>query len=336
MRQTFYIRAPFGFDTLPSTQEFRGHFNHKHQQGGDFLVFSDILEEAQAIVAPAGVLIADPQARNRAINAAYAKLWLQDKRLQWAGLAAFASKQVGCGLLHASHLIAAGQANQQAAALSPYGSNDIDAVTQGAAGSSQYVYNQLALGNTTLFLDVYPLHRFFQEWGAQNLERFLAHRENLIADSARPILWPIGKQLAFGRKHQQIINAFNAIEAGDVAKSVRELADHEQLNILQPAMYNNPVFHALMRANQVSFVTGFPNGMAEAVQLTLASQCKPLSDGRTVSFSNEASADLADPKQRMAFVLKAAEQFDKLLAAPHTRSQIEQSLQVIAAGGGVK
>ena len=58
--------------------------------------------EAEKIVAPNGVLIADPVERNRAINAAYARLWLHDPRFQWAGLAAFASKQVGCGLLHAA------------------------------------------------------------------------------------------------------------------------------------------------------------------------------------------------------------------------------------------
>ena len=52
-----------------------------------------------------GVLIADPVERNRAINAAYARLWLHDSRFQWAGLAAFASKQVGCGLLHAADSI---------------------------------------------------------------------------------------------------------------------------------------------------------------------------------------------------------------------------------------
>lgn len=52
---------------------------------------------AEAIVAPGGILIADPKARNRAINAAYANLWLKDPRFQWAGLAAFASKQVGVG-----------------------------------------------------------------------------------------------------------------------------------------------------------------------------------------------------------------------------------------------
>ncbi len=58
-------------------------------------------KEAEDWIAPGGVLIADPLARNRRINAAYAQLWLADNRFQWAGLAAFASKQVGCGLLHA-------------------------------------------------------------------------------------------------------------------------------------------------------------------------------------------------------------------------------------------
>ena len=56
-------------------------------------------------MAPGGKLIADPKARNSAINAAYAQLWLDDPRFQWAGLAAFASKQVGCGLLHAADSI---------------------------------------------------------------------------------------------------------------------------------------------------------------------------------------------------------------------------------------
>ena len=61
--------------------------------------------QAEEIVAPEGVFIADPVKRNRAINAAYARLWQHDKRFQWAGLAAFASKQVGCGLLHAAESI---------------------------------------------------------------------------------------------------------------------------------------------------------------------------------------------------------------------------------------
>ncbi|WWV52417.1 hypothetical protein V0M98_07290 [Pseudomonas silesiensis] len=71
-------------------------------------------QRAEAIVAPGGTLIADPKARNRAINAAYARLWLEDQRFQWAGLAAFASKQVGCGLLHAADSIDKIQAEHEA------------------------------------------------------------------------------------------------------------------------------------------------------------------------------------------------------------------------------
>ena len=44
-------------------------------------------KEAEDWIAPGGVLIADPQARNRRINAAYAQLWLADNRFQWAGVA---------------------------------------------------------------------------------------------------------------------------------------------------------------------------------------------------------------------------------------------------------
>ena len=71
-------------------------------------------QRAEAIVAPGGRLIADPQARNRPINSAYARLWLDDRRFQWAGLAAFASKQVGCGLLHATDSIEKIQAQHEA------------------------------------------------------------------------------------------------------------------------------------------------------------------------------------------------------------------------------
>jgi hypothetical protein len=42
-------------------------------------------KEAEEWVAPGGVLIADPQARNRKINAAYAQLWLADNRFSGQG-----------------------------------------------------------------------------------------------------------------------------------------------------------------------------------------------------------------------------------------------------------
>ncbi len=72
-------------------------------------------QQAEDIVAPGGTLIADPRQRNRVINSAYAQLWRLDNRFQWAGLAAFASKQVGCGLLHAAEAIEKIQVEYEAA-----------------------------------------------------------------------------------------------------------------------------------------------------------------------------------------------------------------------------
>ena len=62
--------------------------------------------EAENILTIDGSLEGNERERNKRINAAYAKLWLADNRFQWAGLAAFASKQVGCGLLHSAETIA--------------------------------------------------------------------------------------------------------------------------------------------------------------------------------------------------------------------------------------
>lgn len=61
--------------------------------------------EAENLLKVNGKWIEDDIDRNKRINAAYAKLWLADHRFQWAGLAAFASKQVGCGLLHSAKVI---------------------------------------------------------------------------------------------------------------------------------------------------------------------------------------------------------------------------------------
>jgi hypothetical protein len=65
-------------------------------------VWMRVQKEAEAWIAPGGKLIEDKVQRNRQINRAYAQLWQADHRFQWAALAAFASKQVGCGLLHAA------------------------------------------------------------------------------------------------------------------------------------------------------------------------------------------------------------------------------------------
>ena len=43
----------------------------------------------------------------------------------------------------------------------------------------RFVYEMLAMGNTTLFLDVYPLHVFYRERGLEALKDCLASRKNI-------------------------------------------------------------------------------------------------------------------------------------------------------------
>jgi hypothetical protein len=331
------------------------------------------------VVAPGGKLITDPKARNKAINAAYAQLWRLDSRFQWAGLAAFASKQVGCGLLHAADTLEKMQAEEHAiqqlrdSARQGLGGlfssserekrakirefeqrqheyeqanrdNPVWGFTHWGADSPlsysqrmyRFVYEMLAMGNTTLFLDVYPLHVFYRERGLEALKDCLASRKNIYGSGQYPVLWPVGQEtLRFGINHEEIVLAFEAIEEGHIAKSVEFLAKHEQVNILQPAMYNDSGLKWLLRSNHFSYVTNIPSGAAQAIELTLASQCRPIEDGRTIGFGSNPFANLADIERRMTFVLKAAAQFDDLLHSDQ-RDQIEQSIRDIALGGGVR
>lgn len=147
-----------------------------------------------------------------------------------------------------------------------------------------------------------------------------------------PVLWPVEQEkVTFGRAYDEILQAFEALENGDIARSVRFFATHEQKNILQPTLYEDPRMVWLLRSNHVSYVTGFPSGVAQAIELTLTSQCQPVDDGRTISFDRSVLANLADLDQRMAFVLEAAKRFDQMLH-DENRHALEHSIKHIAAG----
>lgn len=322
--------------------------------------------QAEEIVAPEGVFISDPVKRNRAINAAYARLWQHDKRFQWAGLAAFASKQVGCGLLHAaesierireehearqrvregrreSGLLTPEKMPQQAEDLREYekaqARNPVPSVDFRASGEElslvqqqfQHVYEMMAMGNTTLFLDVYPLHQFYAVRGLGELRKCLETRKQIYGHAKFPVLWPVGEaKLSFGKEYEEIWKAFEAIDARNIAESVEHLAWHEQRNILQPTIYENGHLVALLRGNHFSYVTGFPSGVAQAIELTLTSECQRVDDGRTIVFGRNPLADLSDIKQRMEFVLRAAARFDQMLN-DQNRNSLAQSITEIAA-----
>ena len=153
------------------------------------------------------------------------------------------------------------------------------------------------------------------------------------------VIWPIADRVEFGIAQPEILRTFAYIDQGRISDSVYEMARHEQLNILQPALYDVERFTLLMRGTQagdvISVVTGLFSGLPEEIQLTLASQCKA-PDAKKVTFSRNPIADLANKDQRMEFVSRAANQLDRLLKNPTTHDQLRASIIKIASCGGIE
>lgn len=290
--------------------------------------------EAEKILTIDGSLEGNDRERNKRINAAYAKLWLADNRFQWAGLAAFASKQVGCGLLHSAETL---DKNRRAredlaysiAAAMPGAEAAVGMQAATEAGAA-YIFQKLGFGNAHLFLDIYPLHRFFMERGWEEFSTYLDKRQN----EKYPVYWAVNrKTLRFGTPFEDISNGFMHIGSGDLELSVERLAYHEQVNILQKILYNDPVLQKLLAMNQYAWATGFPTGDYEEIKLTLSAECRPKT-GFTSWFSRDKNAQLWVVEQRMKFVLAAAKRFHTLLNGPE-RPYVEASIRTIAAGRGV-
>lgn len=281
--------------------------------------------EAEEWIAPGGKLIEDALLRNRRVSAAYASLWLHDRRFQWAGLAAFASRQVGCGLLHmAQSMRRLGdgiRASHTADGFEWLYKIMIPAIVGTGAG---YLRGQLSLGNLAVFLDVYPLHRFYARHGLAHMREALPARA-AIADRVH---WPVSAQvLAFGKPFREIVEGFALVDAGQLDASVLKLAWHEQVNVLQPVLYDDPKTRLALDANQLGAATGAA-GSFETIELAFAPGCS--AHGATTAFSKLHNAHLYDVGQRMDFVGRAAAQFDALLHGDQ-RSAVEQAIRDIAA-----
>lgn len=291
-------------------------------------------KEAEEILMVNGSLEGNDRERNKRINAAYAKLWLADNRFQWAGLAAFASKQVGCGLLHSAETIArnrkAREDLQFSIASSMSGGEAAAGVAAATEAGAAYVFRKLGFGNAHLFLDIYPLHRFFMERGWEEFSTYLTKRQN----EKYPVVWAVNRNtLRFGTPFVEINDAFEQIKQGNLARSVELLAQHEQVNILQKLMYDDEVLRKLLAMNQYAWATGFPTGDHIEIQLTLSAECRARK-GFTSWFSRDKSAKLWLAAERMMFVNQAAQQFNQLLNSPE-RPRVDASIRAIANGGGV-
>jgi hypothetical protein len=295
------------------------------------LLWATFQAEAEDLLRIDGRWIADDRERNKRINRAYARLWLADRRFQWAGLAAFASKQVGCGLLHSADIIDERRREREAIERS-LGHGAAPGVQYGAtlhqlatemAGSS--MARRLGLGNTHVFLDIYPLHRFYMERGWTEFLACLPRRQN----ARYAVHWEVDRStLAFATPFPEVAAGFEQIERGRIEDSVRSLAQHEQVNVLQKIMYDDLFMKMLLDWNQLAWVTDFPSGDYEEIKLNLSAQC-PARAGTTSTFSKDRYAKLWDPAERMPFVFEAADRLGMLLAGAE-RARVEESIRSVS------
>jgi hypothetical protein len=289
--------------------------------------------EAENVLTIDGSLEGNERERNKRINAAYAKLWLADHRFQWAGLAAFASKQVGCGLLHSAETIEKNRPARERLQLSiadafPGAEAAVGLQASMEAGAA-YMYSKLGFGNAHLFLDIYPLHRFYMERGWDEFNTYLVKRQN----DKYPVHWAVNRNtLRFGTPFVEIRDAFDQINQGNLILSVEKLAQHEQVNVLQRILYDDRVLQRLLAMNQYAWAKEFPTGYYEEIKLTLSAECRAKT-GFTTWFSRNKDAKLWVADERMQFVRQAAERFNQLLNSSE-RPRVESSLRAIAAGGG--
>jgi hypothetical protein len=113
-----------------------------------------------------------------------------NKKFQWAGLAAFASKQVGCGLMQANDDYVIFGALETTSAVMVPGTASLIIVLPKKYDPHKLLrdlYHMLTLGNLTLFLDIYPLHKFYEKEGFDKMEHYLKIRRNITSE----IYWPV-------------------------------------------------------------------------------------------------------------------------------------------------
>jgi hypothetical protein len=296
------------------------------------LLWATFQAEAEDILKADGRWIEDDRERNKRINGAYARLWLADKRFQWAGLAAFASKQVGCGLLHDAGIIDAHRREREAIERT-LGQGSAPGVQYGAtlqqlatemAGSG--MAHRLGYGNKHVFLDVYPLHRFYMERGWAEFSACLPRRQN----QRYAVHWDVDRTiLPFAAPFREVIDGFQQIELGRIGDSVKTLAQHEQVNVLQRIMYDHLFMQKLLAWNQLAWATEFPSGDYEEIKLSLSAQC-PARPGVTSWFPRNRCAKLWLVAERMPFVFDSADRLEALLNGPE-RDDVEASMLAIAA-----
>lgn len=256
----------------------------------------------------------DPILRNKRINAAYASLYMKDPSLHWAGVAAFASKQVGCGLKSAKQVLDIGDMemeNMKHPMPTPdgMGAPGIDIVTGFKYDKAKAVYNALVVGNRNVFKDIYPVHLFYEKHGIAGLRRCGKARNPPV--SAR------------------VMQGFEDTAAGHSDKGAVNILYHEQHDILEaPNIFGSKEVQDVMGQNQ--YWSNWWIGRMGGAEHTTTAFSPDCTGGPTVTFNGENPAMF---DQRWPFAQSVAGKFESLIANPQSHSQVLSDLRAIAGQG---
>ncbi|KTC17941.1 hypothetical protein AO391_08760 [Pseudomonas marginalis ICMP 9505] len=259
-------------------------------------------------------LVADFSARAARIAAAYASFYLEQGedgkpelkgRFYWMGLAAFASKQVRCGLDFIPN--------------DPY----LFMTPLMAQPALRIGKNFLGEGNFWLFQDIFVWHWFYRKYPDQfeecAPERDVGSFEGQIKASVESLPWaddalPILNNLRLTaeiKKGFKLIELCERLPEGDERRntqlaSLMAIADHEQRKILQPLIYEDQYFQDSLRLQAkfegMPFVPIRLAAFSAACDIEIAELKVRMEDG-----------DLYNESDRMRFIGNVAKQYHKLM-----------------------
>ncbi len=243
----------------------------------------------------------DPIKRNRMISAAYAQAYQQTPELPWFGTAAFASKQVGCGMQAAKDT-----RNNWLAYVGTGGDSPAMAdATLSALGN----------GNKAVFQEMMPVQKFYHDHGIDALRQCAPERNPPVPKNVMD-----GFNLAAKGKADQ--------NDAEVRKGALSMLWQEQSVTLQRSAYDNALFSKALQKNQSAQEGWLPTfGLSQPTKVVFDAACA--SDSAP---SYEASGgNLSDPKWRWNFAQATAGKFSDLDASQP--QQINSALQQIIKNG---
>lgn len=271
-------------------------------------------------------LVGDFSARAARIAATYARFYLETEqgcnpdykgRFYWMGLAAFASKQVKCALDFIP---------------------DHPLVPLAIKGATYISKNSLGKGNFWLFQDIFVWHWFYAQYPEQFDEcapqRDAAASVALVKRNMQSLPWAQEALTSLNNLKitDEITEAFNYVKSCESEtdrqekrqlqySSLLSMASHEQLNILQPFIYENWAFNRTL--DMQAIIEGVP--LVPKRVASFITGCDTKDEKHRVQM--EKDKNLYDAGHRMNFIRDIAKQYHSLMDT-HTEYMDETISQI--------